>query len=360
MSTTAKELNSNEVYQLLDHLTSLPANHAGVIRPLFIWGKPGLGKTEMVRDYALSKGMEFAYCAPAQFEEMGDLHGIPEIENGKTVFRRPSWLPETNGKPGILLLDDFNRADPRIIRGLMQLAQLHELMSWKLPDNWIIVCTGNPDTSDFSTTVLDTAVMTRFIHVRVRFDKMAWARWATEQKLPDEAINFVLTYPELIENGKLTNARTITSFFRLIAGFHPWNERAGIIETLGLGLLDEETIVSYFKFLKETSAIIPNPEEILYSKDSVTLEKQLRELLIHPGGVRLDLFSTAFSRLLLTCQKPIREKINKENLIMLFNISEIPNDFRTHMFIEFGRLNQPGLKEVINDKRFAEAVLQAA
>jgi hypothetical protein len=359
MSTTAKEVNSTEVYQLLDHLTGIQ-DIGSVIRPLFIWGKPGLGKTEMVRDYAISKGMEFAYCAPAQWEEMGDLHGIPQVEGGVTVYRKPSWLPENNGKPGILLLDDFNRADPRIIRGLMQLSQLHELMSWKLPDNWIIVCTGNPDNSDFSTTMLDDAVMTRFIHVRVRFDKMAWARWAVENGVPPEGVNFILTYPELIEKGKLTNARTITSFFKLISKLKPWNDHAGLIETLGLGLLDEETLVSYFKFMKEINAMIPSPETILYGPDTDKLEKEMRALLVQPGGIRLDLFSTMFTRLMIACGRQTNRKINSSNLVKMFTLEEIPNDFRTHMFVEFGKLTHPELIAILKDKSISMAILKAS
>lgn len=44
-----------------------------------IWGNHGLGKTQLVTEYAREKGWGLAYCAPAQFEEMGDLHGIPTL-----------------------------------------------------------------------------------------------------------------------------------------------------------------------------------------------------------------------------------------------------------------------------------------
>ena len=63
---------------------------------------------------------------------MGDLLGMPDIEiiDGKkqTVFEAPSWVPKEEG-PGILLIDDVNRADDRILRGIMQLLQNYELAS---------------------------------------------------------------------------------------------------------------------------------------------------------------------------------------------------------------------------------------
>ena len=43
--------------------------------PICIWGTHGLGKTQSVVSYARDRGWKMAYCAPAQFEEMGDLHG---------------------------------------------------------------------------------------------------------------------------------------------------------------------------------------------------------------------------------------------------------------------------------------------
>ena len=91
----------------------------------------GIGKSELVRDYAIKAGYEFIYIAPAQFEEMGDLTGMPKIEtnaNNESVTRLipPQWVPKTEG-PGIFLIDDVNRADDRILRGIMQLLQI---MNW--------------------------------------------------------------------------------------------------------------------------------------------------------------------------------------------------------------------------------------
>ena len=121
--------------------------------PVCIWGTHGLGKTEIVKSFATSRDWHFAYCALAQFEEMGDLHGIPTVHDPTpdqpnsgdeyTVFAPPEWVPTTKG-PGILLLDDINRADDRILRGTMQLLQNFEMFSWQLPEHWQIVATANP------------------------------------------------------------------------------------------------------------------------------------------------------------------------------------------------------------------------
>ena len=57
----------------------------------------------------------------------------------ETIFIPPKWVPREPG-PGILVIDDLNRADDRILRGMMQLLQNFELFaSWRLPPKWQIV-----------------------------------------------------------------------------------------------------------------------------------------------------------------------------------------------------------------------------
>lgn len=360
MSITSKEVTIKELGKLVDHLMSIPYSEGNIIKPIYVWGPPGVGKTHFFKTFCEERNYDFCYVALSQFEETGDLHGIPTIENDVTVFKKPSWVPEPTGRPGILLLDDFNRSDNRLITAVMQLAQLHKLMSWSLPKNWTIVATGNPDHEDFSTTVLDTAVMTRFLHVRLKFDKMDWSKWALKEGIPNDCINFVMSYPELVEKGKLTNARTLTSFFKNISTLTPWLENSELIETIGLGLLDPETVSSFFNFLKNTAAQIPDPETILFSKDTEGLKENLIQLLLHENGVRLDLFSTVFNRLLIRCEKGVEGDFNKENLITLFTIDEIPNDYRTHMYVEWGKLKQENLVNLSTDPRVVDALLKAA
>ena len=137
------KLDPIALQKVLDHVMArnaqiAKAGHLGT--PLCVWGSHGLGKTQMVQEYARSKGWKFTYCAPAQFEEMGDLHGIPSMHDPTpdrpnsgdevTIFAPPEWVPKEKG-PGILLLDDINRADDRILRGTMQ--KMADNQPWTLP-----------------------------------------------------------------------------------------------------------------------------------------------------------------------------------------------------------------------------------
>ncbi len=359
MNQIGKEITTEGLTLLLNHLISFEIQEQ-FIRPLFIWGKPGIGKTEFIKEYASKSNLDFYYCAPAQFEEMGDLHGMPEIENNVTVFRRPSWLPEENDNPSILLLDDFNRADNRIIKGLMQLLQFNELISWKLPKNCQIICTGNPDTADYSTTMMDNAILTRFIHVNLNFDKTKWAKWAIEKKIDSNCINFILSYPELIDNGQLTNPRTLTSFFYLIEKLKPFREHADLIHTIGYGLIDPEAVASFINFINNTTDKLISTEELLHSGDTDFVRNSLMNILNEGPKVRLDLFNTIFTRLLLFLEKNKVESINQDNIVEMFALPTLPNDYRSYMYLELNKIDLKPVKEILINKKVTLAMVYAS
>jgi len=134
--THGSKVDSTKVRELILHLMNGLTSGKNTT-PLCIWGTHGIGKTQLVESIAKETNSAFVQIAPAQFEEMGDLIGMPHITEKKdgavSHFAPPDWVPVDEG-PGILLIDDVNRADDRILRGIMQLLQNYELISWKLPN----------------------------------------------------------------------------------------------------------------------------------------------------------------------------------------------------------------------------------
>lgn len=335
--------------------------------PVMIWGHHGLGKTQLVTDFTRENGWKLAYCAPAQFEEMGDLHGIPtEITSANSsgdkymIYSPPEWVPKTEG-PGILLLDDINRADERILRGIMQLLQNFELMSWMLPPKWQIVCTGNPDTSDYSVTPMDDAMLTRLLHTTMVFDVRAWAEWATAAGIDKRCISFVLTYPESI-TGKRTTPRSLVQFFDQIAGISDFKSEIELITALAMSSLDDNTVATFTCFVNDDLQQLIDPEEILQTTKISTIAKRISELIFSSNGVkRLDRIATICSRLYLhlVSNKYKPGKNDAENLQEFFLIKEIPSDLKMSLYIDLQREARQEVRDMLDDKRLATLLVKA-
>ena len=65
--------------------------------------------------------------------------------------------------------------DIRFQQATMTLIETGEYISWKLPKNWTILLSSNPDNGEYLINVMDIAQKTRFISVKLKFDIDCWA-----------------------------------------------------------------------------------------------------------------------------------------------------------------------------------------
>jgi len=344
--------NAVEVRKFTEHIidSNIAAEQKGHKKsPICIWGTHGIGKTEMVEQIAKEKGFQWAYIAPAQFEEMGDLVGMPAIENGKTVFSSPDWVPQKEG-PGVLLIDDVNRADDRILRGIMQLLQNYELVSWKLPPLWQIVLTANPDGGDYSVTPMDNAMLTRMMHITMNFDPKAWAIWAEKTGVDSRCINFVLTYPEIAQ-GQRTTPRSLVQFFQSIEEIKDFGTSLPLIQMMGASCLDEETVASFIAFIQQNLSELITPEQILAAKNFKNIVyKPLREI-VQKEVLRVDIIATLCTRMVnyLTINNIKPEKNGIKNIQSFIKMDIIPNDLRLTLLQDLISSDNAALKAVMAD-----------
>ena len=349
-------LTANEITNFLNHIYSVNENIVNIIKPVCIWGKPGIGKTQLIKDFAKDNGYEFAYCAPAQFEEMGDFHGIPYVVDGKTVYHTPKWVPSESNKPGILLIDDFNRADDRILRGLMQLLQNNGLMSWTLPDNWRIICTANPEGSDYSITNLDDAMLTRMMHITMRFEPKEWAMWALKNNVDERGIDFVLTYPEMTD-GKLTNPRTLTSFFAHTKQIADLKKSINHVHIIASSLLDKETSGAFAIFVQDELNKLVTPEEIILAKDFKIIQNKIQSLCVTAENIRIDMLSTIITRTLLYLKDKNNSNTDFSNLVNFLLMDFLPNDLRAAFHLELIGLKDTQLNKLLMNKKLSKLLV---
>jgi len=336
--------------------------------PLCIWGPHGLGKTASVIGFARSRKWKLAYCAPAQFEEMGDLHGLPmkvdpdTTSSGDeyTAYLPPEWVPQDEG-PGILLLDDINRADDRILRGLMQLLQNFEMFSWSLPKHWQIVCTANPEGQDYSVTTMDDAMLTRMLHVSLRFDVKAWARWATSAGVDPRGIDFVLTYPEVVA-GRRTTPRSLVQVFSLLRDIKDWKANLAQVSLVANGGLDHSTVGALLAYVSDDLHHLVQASDILTAASFDEVKPRIIAAAKGTGGtIRIDRLSAILTRVVIALAGPEHAQVDertKANVVALLRMAELPADLRFGVHRDISAL-PGGRAAFVQDKALAKQVLGA-
>ena len=136
-------------------------------RPVFLWGPPGIGKSEVVAEVTEELGGFMIDLRMAQMEPT-DIRGIPFFNRdmNKMDWAPPIDLPDeelASQYPIIVLfLDEMNSAPPAVQAAGYQLVLNRRVGKYKMPDNVVIVAAGNRD-SDKGVTYRPPAKLENLI-----------------------------------------------------------------------------------------------------------------------------------------------------------------------------------------------------
>ncbi len=366
--TLGPTLDATNLATVLGHVleaNALATAYCELPTPVCIWGPHGIGKTALVRELARTRGWGFVVVAPAQIEELGDLHGLPtridggtgEAKDGRTGFLPPTWVPTQKG-PGILLLDDLNRGDVRVLSALMQLLQTHRLYSWSLPPGWQIVCTANPDSGSYAVTPMDDAMLTRMVHFTMTFDARVWARWAHDAGIDPRCIEFVTTYPEAVL-GRRTTPRTLVQLFRLVAPIRDFNSARELVSRLAHSTLDVGTAASFVSFVCVEQHQLATAKDILDAATPADARKHIINAATdhtQGGRLRIDRVGLVIARIeeVIEADDYTPGPRHPANLSALLASAEVPRDMAMRLHRALARR---GLGHLVRDRAVAKRLL---
>ena len=287
-------------------------------------GDSGIGKTSTIVQLANELDLHFVKLNLAQIEELGDLVGFPirQFEVCKdanciwidehaveeytklgykfTGLNRMSYCPPEwiSGKTtgGILLLDDWNRADIRFIQAVMELIDRQQYISWSLPKDWHIILTSNPDNGEYLVNSIDNAQKTRFISVNLKFDIDCWSEWAENAQIDNRCINFLLKHPELVTTN--INSRSITTFFNSISSIDSFENTLDLIQMVGEGSVGSEFTTLFTMFINNRLDKIISPKTILTHESDDYILNTLKGIIGKDKNYRADLASIISTRII--------------------------------------------------------------
>lgn len=165
-------------------------------RPVFIWGPPGIGKSEIVADIATELGGICIDLRMAQMEPT-DIRGIPYFNKdiNKMDWAPPVDLPDEDLAAQypivVLFLDEMNSASPAVQAAGYQLILNRRVGKYKLPDNVVIVAAGNRDSDKGVTYRMPMPLANRFLHLEMRADFNAWQTWAVNKGIASDVVGYL-------------------------------------------------------------------------------------------------------------------------------------------------------------------------
>jgi hypothetical protein len=167
-----------------------------VKRPLFLWGPPGIGKSELVEGIAQELGGLMIDLRLGQMEPT-DIRGIPFYNKdlGKMDWAPPVELPdeETASQYPIVLLflDELNSAPPSVQSAAYQLILNRRIGKYRLPDNVVMVAAGNRESDKGVTYRMPTPLANRFIHQEMKVDFASYQEWAVKNGIHKDVVGYL-------------------------------------------------------------------------------------------------------------------------------------------------------------------------
>jgi len=160
-------------------------------RPAFLWGPPGIGKSELVAEIGEQTGREVVDVRLALWEPT-DIKGIPyyNAEQGKMTWAPPAELPTDEDSTAIIFLDELNSAPPAVQAAAYQLILNRKVGTYNLPKGVDIVAAGNRDGDKGVTFRMPAPLANRFIHLEMKVDFDDWQDWATLNRIHEEVVGY--------------------------------------------------------------------------------------------------------------------------------------------------------------------------
>jgi len=180
-------------------------------RPLFLWGPPGIGKSEVV-DTITTRLEGFMIDLRLGQMEPTDLRGIPYFnkELGLMDWAPPIDLPseELAAKYPIivLFLDEMNAAAPSVQAAAYQLILNRRIGKYFLPKNVVIVAAGNRESDRGVTYRMPSPLANRFVHLEMRHDFDCWQEWAIHHRINNDVIGYLSHNKQDLFDFKATSA----------------------------------------------------------------------------------------------------------------------------------------------------------
>jgi hypothetical protein len=163
------------------------------VRPVFIWGPPGIGKSSIVRNFAEQVGLPCVSLLGSQLAPE-DLIGVPQIIDGVSRFCPPSLIARREAY--CLFLDELNACTHEVQKAFYSLIQDRRIGEFLLPEGSIVVGAGNRAQDSAIVRPMSSALMNRMVHVHLKASHRDWLEWAYQNDIHPLVLEYLQLRPD--------------------------------------------------------------------------------------------------------------------------------------------------------------------
>ena len=237
-------------------------------RPVFLWGAPGVGKSDVIRQIAEDSKLELRDVRLSLLDPI-DLRGFPTID---AVKKQMSWLPADflpkKGK-GLLFLDEMNSAPQSVQAAAYQLVLNRKIGEYKLPDGWAVMAAGNRASDRSVVHAMPAALANRFVHLDFDINVDDWSHWAMDNEIHTDLRAFIRFRPNLLHcfDGA-TNPRAFPSprSWAFVNDIYKDNHSADDEYELIKGTVGEGAAAEFSGFVRQIKDL-PTIDQVLLDPD---------------------------------------------------------------------------------------------
>src|ERR1041385_8786342 len=174
--------------QLIDFLLNV-----ATVRPVFIWGAPGIGKSSLVTEFAATVGIDCVSLLGSQLAPE-DLIGVPQIVDGKSRFCPPANIAREEAY--CLFLDELNACSHEVQKAFYSLIHERRLGDYELPRGSVVIGAGNRAQDSAIVKPMSSALVNRMVHVHLAVSHRDWLAWAARAELHAWVLEYIQLRPD--------------------------------------------------------------------------------------------------------------------------------------------------------------------
>lgn len=227
--------------------------NVAVVRPVFIWGAPGIGKSSIVEQFAASLGLECVSLLGSQLAPE-DIIGVPQIADGKSVFCPPRSIARET--PYCLFLDELNACSHEVQKAFYSLIHDRRIGEYRLPEGSIIIGAGNRAQDNAIVKPMSSALINRMFHVEMKASHRDWLEWAGTHNIHPHILEYIGLRPDHLWHQPPKTEEpfsTPRSWHILSDAMHSYGESMtdAQLEVLASGCLTPQHAVQFRAFIKQ-------------------------------------------------------------------------------------------------------------